>query len=206
MNRRLRGSEIEAICDFINEAGHLKHVERAGWKLAGISDVESVAEHTYRTALIGAMLAHLEGADPAKTALICLLHDVPEARIGDIPSIGKKYLSIRGDVDVAADQTRGLPPSMFALLHDLALDYQTRASEEAKLAKDADRLECLAQAKEYVAAGRPGAQLWVTSTLETIQSSLAQQIGDRLAERDPTSWWRRFVERYRGHASDVADV
>lgn len=206
MTDRLHGSEIDTICDFVHELGHLKNVERAGWKLAGITEVESVAEHTFRVALIGAMLAHLDGADPARTALLCLLHDLPETRIGDIPSVGKKYLSISEDVDVAGDQLRGLPSGIAALLHNLALEYRERETHEAKLAKDADRLECLAQAIEYTAAGHRGASSWVTSTLETIVTPVAHEIGAGMIKRDPTTWWRRFVERYRGRGSDVADL
>lgn len=206
MTRRLDPREANAICDFVHEIGHLKNIERSGWKLAGITASDTVAAHTFRTALIGAMLAHLEGADPAKTALMCLLHDLPEARIGDIPSVGKKYLSIRDDVDVAADQMRSLPADMTALLHGLALEYRARATLEAKIAKDADRLECLAQATEYVAAGHHGASSWVASTIETVETAAAQEVGHRIVDRDPTRWWRRFVERYRGRGTDVSDV
>lgn len=206
MTRRTDGDDLDAICDFVNELGHLKRVDRAGWKLAGIPDVESVAEHVYRTALIGAMLARLEGADPGRTALMLLLHDVPETRIGDIPSVGKKYLKIRGEVDIAGDQLADLPDSLRTLFHELALEYRARDSHEARVAKDADRLECLAQAKEYVALGYPGANSWIESTVETIETPAAKEIAQRMAKRDPTTWWRRFVERYRGHGGDLADV
>lgn len=206
MSSSPHGDDIDAICDFVNELGQLKRVDRAGWKLAGIPDVESIAEHTFRTALIGAMLAQLEGADPARTALMLLLHDVPEARIGDIPSVGKKYLKIRGEVDIAGDQLSHLPDTLRQLLHGLALEYRARDSFEARIAKDADRLECLTQAREYVALGYPGANSWIESTLETIETPAARRIARRIAKRDPTTWWRRFVERYRGHGDDVADV
>ena len=43
-----------------------KRVKRSGWWVAGIDDPESVAEHSYRTALLGYILASLEGADPTK--------------------------------------------------------------------------------------------------------------------------------------------
>lgn len=203
---KLSASDLDAICDYVHELGHLKTVQRSGWKLAGITDVESVAEHTFRTAIIGMLLAMLEGADPARTALMCLLHDVPEIRIGDIPSVGKKYLAIRDDVDVAGDQVRNLPPPLARLIHEISLEYRARESHEARLAKDADRVECLTQALEYVAAGHTGAGSWIESTAETIESPSARSLGHALRERDPTAWWRRFVERYRGRGSDVMDV
>jgi 5'-deoxynucleotidase YfbR-like HD superfamily hydrolase len=36
----------------------------------GVRHPESIAEHSFRTAVIGYLLAHLEGANPERTALI----------------------------------------------------------------------------------------------------------------------------------------
>src|SRR5262245_45598772 len=84
--------DVAAIANYIYETGHLKTTARTGWTLAGIAKVESVADHSFRTAVIGVILASLEGADPARTALLCLFHDTTETRLGDIPSVGKQYL------------------------------------------------------------------------------------------------------------------
>jgi len=45
----------------------------------------------HSAAIIGAMLAVAEGADPARTSLMCTFHDTQETRIGDIPhsSLGR---------------------------------------------------------------------------------------------------------------------
>ena len=56
-------------------------------------DPEVVAEHTFRDAIVGIALATLEGADPGRTAALCLLHDSPETRIGDIPAVGRAYMT-----------------------------------------------------------------------------------------------------------------
>ena len=72
--------------------GLLKRYKRTGWLIAGVDNPESIAEHTFRTAIIGYLLARMEGADPAKTATLCLFHDTQESRIGDVPSVGKAYV------------------------------------------------------------------------------------------------------------------
>ena len=54
------------IAKYLYEVGQLKRVKRSGWWMAGIADPESVAEHSFRTALLGYILASLEGADPTK--------------------------------------------------------------------------------------------------------------------------------------------
>lgn len=62
--------QIAAVDDFIFETGLLKRAKRTGWWIAGVKDPESIAEHSHRTALIGAVLAMMEGADPARVALM----------------------------------------------------------------------------------------------------------------------------------------
>jgi putative hydrolase of HD superfamily len=67
--------KLVGIAKYLYEIGYLKHLKRSGWWRMGVRDPESVAEHSYRTAVIGYVLANLEGADPEKTASICLFHD-----------------------------------------------------------------------------------------------------------------------------------
>ena len=78
--------EVEGLTNFLYEMGLLKRYKRAGWLIAGVDNPESIAEHSFRTAIIGFLLAVMEGADPAKTAALCLFHDTQETRIGDVPS------------------------------------------------------------------------------------------------------------------------
>jgi putative hydrolase of HD superfamily len=40
-----------------------------------VQDSETITEHSFRVALIGSVLAMMEGADPARTALMGLWHD-----------------------------------------------------------------------------------------------------------------------------------
>jgi putative hydrolase of HD superfamily len=94
---------------FLFEMGHLKQLARAGWLLLGIPQPESVAEHTFRAAIVSIALAAQEGADIGRTAALCLLHDSPESRIGDVPSVGRAYVSTASPEAVAAHQTSGMP-------------------------------------------------------------------------------------------------
>lgn len=91
--------------------GYLKRAPRTGWFLAGVENPESVAEHSFLTALIAYSLALLEGADPHRTATLALFHDTGESRTGDIPSVGRAYLTAADEEEVVADQIADLPPS-----------------------------------------------------------------------------------------------
>lgn len=44
--------DLSAVGRFLYEAGTLKQTRRTGWWMAGVRDPESVAEHSWRTALI----------------------------------------------------------------------------------------------------------------------------------------------------------
>src|SRR5947209_16892644 len=107
---RSKFMEMSNIAKYLYEIGHLKRVKRSGWWMAGIVDPESVAEHSYRTAVLGYVLASLEGADPMKTATICLFHDTGEARIGDLHRVAKRYIDV-GEREEAAlsEQVEQLP-------------------------------------------------------------------------------------------------
>ena len=50
-----------------------------------------------------------EGADPGRTALLCLFHDSQETRIGDVPSVGKGYVKTAPNPEVTADQVADFP-------------------------------------------------------------------------------------------------
>src|SRR5262249_49775963 len=98
-------NELAGAIAFLHEVGYLKKVPRTGWFMTGVDRPESVAEHSFRTAIVGIVLATMQGADAGKTALLCLLHDSPETRVGDIPSVGRAYVSTVKPEAVSSHQT-----------------------------------------------------------------------------------------------------
>ena len=189
-------TQPDAIARFLYEVGHLKHTPRSGWLLAGIDHPESVAEHSFRTAVIGYVLASLEGADPALTAAICLFHDLAETRLGDLPSVGKHYVSQQPAEDVSQDQLRGVPTPLATRVLSLVSDYSQQGSAEAQLAKDADKLECLLQAREYQAQGNPDVEPWITTSAASIRSPSGKNLAAACQQVSPGEWWRAFVGTY----------
>jgi putative hydrolase of HD superfamily len=190
-------AELAALSRFIHEMGHLKLTRRTGWWLAGVKDPETVAEHIFRTAIVGALLAEVSGADPARTALLCLFHDAAESRVGDIPSVGKPYLRKTPDEEVTEDQVQSLPARAAGLVLDAVREYEERLSLEARLARDADKLECLAQALEYQQTGHPQAEHWVEGSISSIGSDIGLEIARHMRESPANEWWHSFVAAYR---------
>ncbi|AEB43769.1 HD domain-containing protein [Micromonospora maris] len=173
---------------FIFEAGVLKRAARTGWWFAGIKHPESIAEHSFRTALIGMMLAAMEGADPARVSMLCVLHDTQETRITDIPHIAKRYLTAAPNTTVTADQVAACPPAVADLINAAVAEYEAGETPEAIVARDADKLECLIQAVEYRHQGIDNVQRWIDSSRTALKTTSAHRLADAALTGQPLAW------------------
>ena len=72
------------LIEFISEVGRLKRLPRTGWVESGVPDPESVADHSFRVALLTLVLADLKGLDALKAVRMALIHDLGEAETGDL--------------------------------------------------------------------------------------------------------------------------
>ena len=160
--------------DLLIELGNLKRLPRTGWLLRGVPNPESVAEHSYRVALITLFLADELKAkgveiDIEKALKIALLHDVGEARITDIPKTAQYYLD-KGKAEKKAVMELLLSSPKPKEYFKLWREYEEELSTEGRLVKFADRLEMLIQAYEYEKAGlRNLDEFW--GTLEKLRES-----------------------------------
>ncbi|CAI1493151.1 5'-deoxynucleotidase [Thermococcus nautili] len=160
--------------DLLIELGNLKRLPRTGWLLRGVPNPESVAEHSYRVALITLFLADELKAkgveiDVEKALKIALLHDVGEARITDIPKTAQYYLD-KGKAEKKAVMELLLSSPEPKEYFKLWREYEEETSPEGKLVKFADRLEMLIQAYEYEKAGfRNLDEFW--GTVEKLRES-----------------------------------
>lgn len=188
--------EPAAMIGYLYELGLLKRLPRAGWLVAGVDHPESVAEHSFRTAIIGYLLASMEGADPARTAVLCLFHDTQESRTGDVPLVGKRYVVTAPNPQVTADQVAGFPEEVGRAVRALVDDYERQEAAEARLARDADKLECLIQAREYQAQGHD-VQPWVESAAAALRSETARRFADAFRQARPDQWWKSFAGQLR---------
>jgi len=183
---------LSASARYLYEVGQLKLSKRTGWWQAGVPEPESIAEHSFRTAIIGYVLAVLEGADPERTATLCLFHDVAEARIGDIPNVASVYVTHQPEEQIAADQVAGMPDDLRESILDVVGRFEAQDSPEALLAKDADRLECLMQAREYEHQGFRNTTPWMQSSQAKLRSAAARQLAELALTMPPDEWWKTF--------------
>jgi len=192
----MTASHLQRLATFLYETGFLKRAKRTGWWLLGIKEPESIADHSFRTAIIGYALAVMEGADPNKTAALCVFHDTQETRIGDVPSVGKPYVTAASDSAVVADQVAGVPPAVSAAIRAVVAEYESEETPESQLAHEADKIECLMQAREYQAQGHKDAEPWITSSMERLRSESARRLAEAALAVPPDAWWRNFANTY----------
>jgi putative hydrolases of HD superfamily len=181
-----RGGAVDRIIDFLFEVGMLKRTPRSGWQFLG-SGAESVADHVFRTAMIALVLSRMDKAVDADCVLrMALIHDLPEARTGDLNYMNQRY--VKADELAAADDlVSGLP---FAdELRELLQEYREEATPEALLAHDADQLELLLQLKEELDTGNPQASDWVPHVIRRLRTGNARELADRILSRNSSDWW-----------------
>jgi len=186
----MKDEQAAGAMNYLFEVGLLKRAKRTGWWIAGVKDPETIAEHSFRTALIGAMLAPLEGADPARVGLLCLFHDTQETRTGDIPHVGRRYLTAIDNETVTADQVAGCPPDVSSMIRNVVAEYERGETVEAIVARDADKLECLVQAIEYGEQGCGNVQQWIDNSRTKLKTASAIQLADAALTTGTLNWLR----------------
>ena len=179
------------IAKFLYEMGQLKRVKRSGWWIAGVKDPESVAEHSFRTAVVAYILAQLEGADLEKVVSMALFHDMSEARTNDAHRIVRRYVDWEGvDKKAVEDQSKRLPEKMGERITSIISEFEQAVSLEARVVRDADLLECLVQAREYQALGYNDVVDWIFNAQAALKTESAKKIAAECLKTEPKEWWQ----------------
>lgn len=71
------------LIEFFLGAGTLKRIPRSGWVNRGVKDPESIADHTFRMALIAWFVGRGKNLDLLKLLKMALVHDLCEVYAGD---------------------------------------------------------------------------------------------------------------------------
>ncbi len=177
---------MKRIANFLFEAGMLKRTPRTGFQFLG-SGSESVAEHIFRTVYIGYTLGHLsKKADTDKIIKMCLFHDLPESRTGDLNYVNKKY--VKSDEKKAVDDLTNTLP-FGKEMKELIEEFYKGKSLEARLAYDADQLEMILALKEYKDLGNTYADEWLAFAVKRLNTDIARKLSRAILKTDSSLWW-----------------
>jgi len=126
--------------DELKEILGLKNVLRAGWVRAGIESPESVAAHSWGMSMLALKLAPKE-LDLARVLSLCIVHDIPEVRVGD--------LTPHDDTSTKAEDELNAMTEMAPEWVGLFEEYERGKTPEAKFVKQLDKLDMALQAEIY---------------------------------------------------------
>ncbi len=186
-------TDVDKVKNFLFEVGVLKTIPRTGWLKAGIKLPETVAEHSMRTAILGWVIADMEGADTNAVVKMCLIHDLAESRIHDFDRTMKVYID-KTDAEIKAqrDLTKNLPEKMQKEFSALYKELSTKSTKVADIARDADRLEMYIQAHEYENAGwsKDILDAWKESGSRNLKTKSARKIMKAVEGSSFKDWWQ----------------
>lgn len=145
---------LKKLAKFSEIIGKLKLVRRSGWiSHVGMSEPESVADHSFRCAILAMCFGDLIKVDTEKLVRMLLLHDIQEVITGDYDSYEKEKIGISGvkQREIAAiEEILSLLPSELAEHYfRIWKEFESQGTKEAILANDIDKIEMIIQALEY---------------------------------------------------------
>ena len=153
---------VSGLLRFLRDVGRLKKTPRTGWIEAGIARPESVADHSFRTAVMSMVLADMHGLDAEKAMRMALLHDLPESITGDLTPRQKasRGAALRREEEEAVDEMlSNLPGSLSEKYRSIWAEYREGLSPEARAVIESDRTEMLIQVLEYEDDGADASRL-----------------------------------------------
>jgi putative hydrolase of HD superfamily len=190
--------DLDTLLNFFTEAELLKRVKRSGWWMIGIKDPESVAEHSFRTAILGQFLAHYESADPYKVMTMCLYNDIHESRINDLHKVGHKYIAFKdAEKRVRKDQFAAMPSFIKKDVEKALNEMDEQMTREAIVARDADLLECMLQGKEYYDRGNKAAKEFFGKPAKLLRTKTAKKLYRKMLGWSSLKWWDQLKKLER---------
>lgn len=165
-------AEASELLRFVRAIGRLKTLRRQGWIDRGVREPESVADHSFRLALMAWVLAQRRpDLDATRAMLLALVHDAAEAIAGDRtpfdaalqagaePAVLFRQRPVY-DPEAEARKTAAeraalrelaalLPEPVGERLIEAWEEYEAAQTPEARFVRQLDKLETVLQALEY---------------------------------------------------------
>lgn len=169
---------MKNILNFLIEVGKLKKMPRTGFVWLGIKKPETIAQHSFRVAIMNWILGDKvrPKLNLEKVIKISLIHDLCEVYAGDMTpywgllpkdskkrkEILKKWIRLPKKIKGERDKEKfkkekksleklikNLEPRLKKEIMDYWLDYERFGSREGRFVRQGDKIETLLQAKEY---------------------------------------------------------
>lgn len=177
---------MKPVANLLFEARILKDIVRSGYAFLG-SGKESIAEHSFMTAFICFAMARIDpDVNSEKLVSMALVHDIAEARTGDLNYVEKKYSS--------TDEPKAISHLIKHLsfgndIKKLIDEFNSGETKEAQLAKDADQISFILELKKIDDLGAKGPDKWLPHVLKRLKTDIGKQIAQSIMETRWDEWW-----------------
>jgi putative hydrolase of HD superfamily len=136
----------------------LASLPRTGWIQRGVAAPESVGDHVLGACFIVLALGpRVEPPLDVERALtIALVHDAPEALLGDLPRTASELLPPGAKAHAEERAATCILAPLSELAHARFVEYRDRATREARFARVCDRLHLGVRMVGYLRSGVRG--------------------------------------------------
>jgi len=139
------------ISELFFQIAELKKLPRSGWKIKlGLSNSESVAEHSYMMAVMAMVMSDMKSLNSEKVIKMSILHDWAESKIGDFMPDEIIYDKKSELENYAMSEILELLPQKIQDEYaNIWNEFLVRNTPESRLVHELDKLEMALQAKIY---------------------------------------------------------
>jgi len=183
-------NNFKTIVNFLYEVGTARNIVRGHCQLIRNAD-DTIAAHSFRTAIIGLILAELEETNEDKALKMCLLHDLAEIRTGDANFINK-YYRVEQEEKAIQGQWKDIVGGKKVI--SLLKEYNERKSKEAIVAKDADILDQIFLQKEYLFHRPYDFKKWHDNMERQVKTKSALKIARLVFKTRTMDWLYDFAK------------
>jgi len=143
----------------------LERLPRTGWVMLGLAAPETIAGH-----VLGAchmLLALGPRLDPPvdvhRAIALALVHDAPEALIGDLPRTAARFLPEGAKARAEETAAREILGNLSSLAEELFDEFRAQTSREARFARICERLQLGVRLAGYRRLGIGGLEEFVAT-------------------------------------------
>jgi putative hydrolase of HD superfamily len=117
---------------------------------------------------------------------MCVLHDLPEARTGDMNYVNKKYVRV-DEAKAVKELTESL--SFGDDVRQAIDEFNAKETHESRIARDADQIALILQLKEYGDLDNKYSEEWIQYALKRLCTAEGKKLAARIIQTDSSHWW-----------------
>ena len=155
---------MESMIYTLLQAYKLKDEKRTGWELRGVREPESVADHSWGTALLCLLFAGEADVGLERTLSIAAVHDLAEAETGDVATRvfaeeqtisaeekqRRELAAMKGlAAGLLSNGAVGAVPALKGGIFELWKEYEDSSTSEAVFVRDMNLIDMCLQALKY---------------------------------------------------------